>query len=141
MAIRSGYRQVSAYLINPKAPEIMAFAATVFGATPVHPPLIDEGRLAHVALAIGDSVVLIGEPRDGFATETAFLHIYAEDVDATYEKALAAGATSVMPPAPQPHGDRAAMVRDTGGNSWWIACFVENLDGVEILKRLAAVRA
>ncbi|MEM6680020.1 MAG: VOC family protein [Pseudomonadota bacterium] len=141
MAGRPGYRSVSAYLINPQATAIRAFAESVFGAKPAQPPTMDGDRLAHIALEIGDSVILLGAPHDGKAVETAFLHVYVADCDATYEKALAAGATGVMPPAPQPHGDRAAMVRDPGGNAWWITTYVEDVPEDEILRRQAAARA
>ncbi|MEL6766610.1 MAG: VOC family protein [Pseudomonadota bacterium] len=139
--MRPGYRSVAAYLINPEARAIKSFAEAVFGATEAQPATMDGERLAHVAMTIGDSTVLLGAPHDGKAVETAFLHVYVADCDAAYERALAAGATGVMHPAPQPHGDRAAMVRDMGGNAWWIATYEEEVAQDEILRRQAAARA
>ena len=81
-----------------------------------------------------------GEPRDGAPTElwidgsvlmvsdasarspaTAFLYVYVPDADATYRRALAAGARSVEAPHDLPYGDRRAMVEDAWGNTWQIA--------------------
>jgi uncharacterized glyoxalase superfamily protein PhnB len=51
----------------------------------------------------------------------AFLYIYVDDADQTYQKALAAGATTVEAPLDTPYGDRRAMVRDPFGNIFQIA--------------------
>jgi uncharacterized glyoxalase superfamily protein PhnB len=53
----------------------------------------------------------------------AFLHVYVANADITYERAMAAGATSLEPPAEMPYGDRRAMVRDRWGNTWQIATY------------------
>ncbi len=52
---------------------------------------------------------------------TAALHIYVPDTDATYDKAIAAGAQSVFAPADMPYGERSASVQDRWGNRWWLA--------------------
>lgn len=117
-----GYRTVSPYLVTPEVEAVVAFAETVFDATIADGPVMrPDGRIMHVALEIGDSVVLLGTPPDGVSVKSAFLHVYTKDCDAAHATAVAAGAESEMPPADQPHGDRAAMVRDTAGNRWWIA--------------------
>ncbi|MFJ4655072.1 VOC family protein [Nocardia sp. NPDC088792] len=69
---------------------------------------------------IGDSLVMVsgtGE-REVFP---AFLYIYVEDVAATYERSLAAGAVSIEAPLDTPYGDHRAMVRDPFGNVYQIA--------------------
>ncbi|MEM7496359.1 MAG: VOC family protein [Pseudomonadota bacterium] len=139
--MRQGYRSVSAYLIGAEARAVKAFAETVFDATEVHPPTEDDGRLVHAAIAIGDSVVLIAQPPEGVPPETAFLHVYVEDAEAAHAKAVEAGAETLMPPAPQPHGDLAAMVRDMGGNTWWIAQYVEDVPQDEMLRQMKARKA
>jgi PhnB protein len=48
-------------------------------------------------------------------------YVYVDDVDAWYRRALAAGATSMEPPALQPYGERRAAVRDAFGNQWYLA--------------------
>jgi uncharacterized glyoxalase superfamily protein PhnB len=77
-----------------------------------------DGRPAEIR--IGDSRILvstIGE-RDTFP---AFLYIYVADADATYARAMAAGAVSVEAPGDTPYGDRRAMIRDSFGNTFQIA--------------------
>jgi len=51
----------------------------------------------------------------------AFLYVYVDDVDATYQSALAAGAESLEAPQVVPYGDRRSMVQDAWGNVWQIA--------------------
>jgi PhnB protein len=71
-------------------------------------------------IGIGDSVIMISDAglRESMP---AFLYIYVDDVDATYRRALDAGATSVEEPLDLPYGDRRGMVRDAWGNLWQIA--------------------
>ncbi|MEM9781080.1 MAG: VOC family protein [Pseudomonadota bacterium] len=139
MAVPTGYNSVAAYLIAPEAEAIVALATEAFGATPVEEPMrMPDGRLAHVTLRIGDSTVMVSEPGEGMGAQTAMLHLYVEDCDAAHARALAAGASEEMPPADQPHGDRAGMVRDAGGNLWWIATQKEVLSTDEIVRRMTA---
>ena len=71
-------------------------------------------------IGIGDSVIMISDTglRESMP---AFLYVYVDDVDATYRRALDAGATSVEEPLDLPYGDRRGMVRDRWGNLWQIA--------------------
>jgi PhnB protein len=55
---------------------------------------------------------------------TGFLHVYVEDADATYRRALDAGARSLDEPSDMPYGDRRGMVEDPWGNTWQIATYV-----------------
>ena len=57
----------------------------------------------------------------------AFLYVYVDDADATYRRAVAAGARSLEAPIDTPYGDRRAMVEDRWGNTWQIATFVRRL--------------
>jgi uncharacterized glyoxalase superfamily protein PhnB len=52
---------------------------------------------------------------------TAFLYVYVDDADATYRRALDAGARSLEEPFDTPYGDRRCMVEDKWGNTWQIA--------------------
>ena len=86
-------------------------------------------------IRIGDSVVMIsGEGQR--ETMPAFLYVYVDDTDATYQRAIAAHATSLENPADLPYGDRRAMVRDAWGNTWQIATHKEDLSADEIRVRM-----
>jgi uncharacterized glyoxalase superfamily protein PhnB len=71
----------------------------------------------------------------------AMIHLYVDDCDATYERALAAGGTSVRDPENQFYGDRSAGVRDSTGNLWWIATHVEDVSEDEMAKRIEEATA
>jgi len=117
-----GYPTVSAYLVVPEPEAVASFATAVFGAVEREPPLRDaEGRIRHVALSIGDSLVMAGRASPDHAVQTAMLHVYVADADASFAAALAAGAETVMPLADQDYGDRSDGVRDGQGVTWWIA--------------------
>ena len=63
------------------------------------------------------------------------IYLYVKDADATYKRALQAGATSLMEPTDQFYGDRSAGVKDPVGNYWWIATHKEDLSSEELRKR------
>ena len=71
-------------------------------------------------IKIGDSLVMVSSVgvRE---VMPAFLYLYVDDIDATYHRALEAGATSVEVPWDTPYGDRRGMVKDPFGNIWQIA--------------------
>jgi uncharacterized glyoxalase superfamily protein PhnB len=86
-------------------------------------------------IIIGDSVVMISGEGQREAM-TAFLYVYVDDTDATYQRAIAAHATSLESPTDLPYGDRRAMVRDAWGNTWQIATRKEDLSADEIRARM-----
>ena len=78
----------------------------------------------HVELQIDDSVVVLetGEPRPADAT-VASIYVYVADVDAAYGRALELGAVSIAAPEDKPYDERAAGVKDSFGNIWWISTY------------------
>jgi len=113
-----GRSTVSPYLLVPSVSEALAFLAEVFAATELHRVADEHGNIRHAEVRIGDSVIMLGE-RPGAALP-ASVHVYVPDVDSAYDKALAAGATTLSAPRDLPYGDRSAGVRDPQGNLWWI---------------------
>ncbi len=89
----------------------------------------EDGRIEHAQLLHGSGVVMLGEGSDSTADwELGNASVYVvvasdADVDASYERALAAGATSVLPPEEQDYGGRNATVRDAEGNYWSIGSY------------------
>ena len=90
-------------------------------------------------IRIGDSIVMVS---DASAREarSAFLYLYLEDTDASFRRALVAGATALEPPQDMFYGDRRAMVKDPFGNIWQIATHQEDLSQEEIRQRAASQR-
>jgi uncharacterized glyoxalase superfamily protein PhnB len=121
---REGYLAVTPRIVVSDVAAQVDFLRAVFDATgEVHP-----GRPAEIA--IGASVIMVSSD-DERALFPAFLYIYVDDADQTYERALAAGAVSVEPPVDQPYGDRRAMVRDPFGNVFQIAHQLESSGGAD----------
>jgi PhnB protein len=94
---------------------------------------------------LGDSVVMLGEANAemNHPPMPAQLSFYVENgdaVDATYKRALAAGAKSLMEPANQFYGYRSATVEDAGGNKWTICAIVEQLSREQIEQRMASAK-
>jgi uncharacterized glyoxalase superfamily protein PhnB len=114
MVPREGFFTVTPRIVSPDVDDTVAFLRQVFGAAG------DVEPNNPAQLRVGDSLVMVSETgeRDVFP---AFLYVYVDDVDATFERAVAAGAVVIEHPADQPYGDRRAMVRDSTGNVYQIA--------------------
>ena len=117
----NGYQSVIPYLTVPGVPRLITFLAEAFGATERMRSERPDGTVMHAEVQLGDSVVMMGEPADEAGSRPSSLYLSVDDVDATYARALEAGATSLREPADQEYGDRSAGVCDPSGNYWWLA--------------------
>ena len=79
----------------------------------------------HAEVRIDDTVVMLGDGADGWPPVPSHVHVYVPDVDATYTRALEAGATSVQAPVKKQDADKRGGVKDAGGTTWWIATKVD----------------
>jgi PhnB protein len=105
--------------------ELPAFLCEVFGAKELERH--DMGpESSHVELAIGDSVVVVeaGRLPDSVTPTQASVYVYVPDVDAAYERALKAGATSLSEPEDKHYSERSAAIKDASGNTWYISTFL-----------------
>ena len=116
--IPNHYQTVMPYLIVQDAEKFMTFMKEVFGAVEVYKAMRDEHVIMHGEVTVGDSTIMFADATDQFGTRPAGMFIYVADTDATYQKALDAGAIGVMPPADQPYG-RSCGIRDPFDNDWW----------------------
>jgi PhnB protein len=137
--IPEGHNRVSPYLLVASAARVIELAKRAFGAAVLHCTSRPDGLIGHAEVKIGDSVVMISDATAEYPAMPAMVHVYVEDVDAAYRRALDAGAESLREPADQFYGDRSAGVRDAGGNLWWIATHVEDVSAEEIERRAAAL--
>ncbi len=119
--IREGFTTVTPY-VRVREAGLLDFLATVFDATETFSIKGSAGGV-HREVRVGDSMLMIGEGgvEGEFPFSPAAFHVYVPDADAAFQRAIAAGATSMGDPADRPYGERAGFVRDSFGNQWYIA--------------------
>lgn len=141
-----GYHSVTPYLVVRGAAQALDFYARAFGAVEVL-RLPMGGLIGHAEIRIGDSIVMLADEMEGYAGPQTIggspvsLMIYTKDVDAMFDRAVAAGATIRRPVADQFYGDRTGVLVDPYGHVWSIATHIEDVSGDEIARRLAAMSA
>jgi uncharacterized glyoxalase superfamily protein PhnB len=112
-SIPEGWHSITPRLVAEDPAALVEFLQRAFGAT-------GDTGVEPYQMKIGDSIVMVS----GAGVRSlmpAFLYLYVDDTDATYQRALQAGAESLEGPQDMPYGDRRAMVKDPGGNIWQIA--------------------
>ena len=117
---KNTYRTVTPYLLVSDADTELAFLKAAFGATEVECQRNPDNRVMHAEMKIGDSLVMLGQAGGRWTPRSAALYLWVDDVDATYARALQAGATSESQPEDKPYGHRNAGVIDQNGITWWI---------------------
>jgi PhnB protein len=112
-----GRHSVTPRIVTDDVGGLAEFLKIVFGAS---------GKLqsgSPTEMRIGDSVIMISDGGGMRVAMPAFLYVYVENADESYQRAIAAGAESLESPADMPYGDRRAMVRDAWANVWQIATY------------------
>lgn len=140
-AIPDGYHTVTPYLMVKDADRFVDFMAAVFGARVTEQILQPDGSPGHTELKVGDSVIMLSGATAGRPPTPVMLHLYVEDVDAAFERAVRAGGKIVAPPADQFYGDRSGGVIEPSGNTIWIATHIEDVGPDELQRRANAARA
>jgi len=144
--IPDGYHAVTPYLSVKGASEAIEFYKKAFGAMETMRFAQPDGRVGHAELQIGDSKVMLADevPDMDFLGPQArggspvHLHLYVEDVDGMFKRALSAGAREVRPVQDQFYGDRLGTVADPFGHVWHVSTHKEDLSMEELKKRAAA---
>ena len=135
-----GHHSITPAFIVPQAAKVITFIEQAFGGKVVDRYDGPNGEVYHAEVIIDGSVVMLGEPSPDQPAMPAALSLYVpsgDDVDATYRRALDAGATSKEAPKNQFYGYRSACVTDVGGNKWSICAVVEQLTKAQIAQRMA----
>ena len=142
-----GYHSVTPYLALRDANAAIDFYLRAFGAELVLKLDLPDGSIAHAEIRIGDSVLMLAEENEqwgnrspqGLGGSPVSLMIYVPDVDAAFDRALAAGATRVRPVEDQFYGDRSGTLADPYGYQWTLATHVEDVSTEEAQRRMNAM--
>jgi uncharacterized glyoxalase superfamily protein PhnB len=146
-AVPDGFNTVSAYLIVPNTEKALEFYNKAFGAETVAQMKGPDGkRTMHAEMKIGNSMLMLTDENPQWGSKSAItlggspvsVHIYCENVDALYNRAVAAGCTPTYPVMDAFWGDRYGKLKDPFGIEWGIATHKEDLSEEEIGKRAAA---
>jgi PhnB protein len=142
--IPDGYPRVTPYLYIDGAKAAIDFYSSILGAQERMSMPGPDGKVGHAELAIGDSVIMIADefpdmgalgPRSVGGSPVT-IHVYVEDVDRTFERALEAGATVRRPVEDKFYGDRGGEFEDPFGHLWSIASHVEDVSPEEMQQRM-----
>jgi PhnB protein len=137
--VPSGYSRVDPWVISRDTDAEIEFLRRAFGARerPNSRVLNADGTIGHVEAELAGSVVLMFDAQPGWPDLPAHLRVYVDDVQATVDNAVAAGARVVTRPTELAFGERVARVRDPQGHLWWIHERVEELDPEQLGRRFA----
>jgi PhnB protein len=140
--IPAGYHAVTPYLSVRGAARAIDFYKQALGAAEIMRMPGPDGKLGHAEIRIGDSRVMLSDEYPAMAFlgpesrggTTVHIHLYVKNVDATVDKAVAAGAKLVRPVADQFYGDRTGTIEDPFGHVWHLATHVKDLSMAELRK-------
>lgn len=116
-----GFRAVTPFFHAHHAVELIDFLKQAFGAREQERVTSPEGSIVYTSLFIGDSPVELSAAHGQWQPMPAALHVFVDDTDRAYERALAAGAKELFAPRNEPYGQRVGGVVDGEGNRWYIA--------------------
>ena len=145
--IPDGYHTVTPYLIMNNAAGAIEFYKRAFGATETMRIELPPGKVGHAEIRIGDSAIMLADESPDMGARSAqsiggspvSILLYVEDVDATFERAVAAGSKVQRPIEDKFYGDRSGSVTDAFGYTWHIATRKEDLSAEEVRKRAQAL--
>ena len=145
--IPEGFRSVTPHLVCEGAAEALTFYQQAFGATELIRMPGPNGKLMHAEIRIGDSVMMLADdfPEYGSRGPRALqgsavtIHLYVEDADALWNRALAAGATALMPLGDMVWGDRYGMLVDPFGHQWSIATHQRDVTPEQMQEAMASM--
>jgi len=147
--IPDGYHTVTPYFTVRDAARAVEFYKQAFGATELMRMAEPDGKIRHAEIRIGNSPIMIGDEFPEFSEMHSFqglggspvsVYLYVEDVDAMFNRAVAAGAKVRSPIKDEFYGDRVGAVEDPYGLAWFIATHKEDVAHEEIVRRAAALR-
>ncbi|HET8924837.1 MAG TPA: glyoxalase/bleomycin resistance/extradiol dioxygenase family protein [Candidatus Acidoferrum sp.] len=141
-AVPEGYHTITAYLTCKNAAQAIDFYKSVFGATEVMRMPAGPDKIGHAELKIGDSHIFLADEFPGVSVaptpgvkNACSMFVYLENVDAVFNRAVAAGAKVDMPLDNQFWGDRFGKLTDPFGHNWGLAQHVEDVAPADMERR------
>ncbi len=119
--IREGFHTITPYILVGGAAKFIEFMKEAFGAEEKGRVPLPNGKIMHAEVKVGNSMIELSDGNEQYGPSPVALHFYVDDADATYARAIAAGATALSAMTDQPYGDREGGVKDPFGNIWFIA--------------------
>jgi PhnB protein len=143
-AVPPGFHTLTPHLIVRNAAQAIEFYEKAFGAQLLGKMLTPDGKVMHAALKVGDSMLMLNDefPEWGALSPLSSggsgvtLHMYLEDVDVAFQRAVSAGAVVKMPLMDQFWGDRYGIVTDPYGHQWSMATHVREMSPQEMAEAL-----
>lgn len=145
--IPEGWHSITPHLVCAGAADAIAFYEKAFGAVELMRLNGPGGQLMHASLRIGDSTLMLVDENPAWGAlgpkslkgSPVTIHLFVENVDASVERAVAAGATVTMAPADMFWGDRYGVLEDPFGHKWSVATHLRDLSADEIQQAMAAL--
>lgn len=139
-----GYHSITPFVVVTDGAKAIEFYERVFDAEVISRNDMPDGTVAHAEIRIGDSILQLSDPNPEFGlvspgtddAVSASLALYVEDVDATFAKAVAAGATAREEPQTFVTGDRFGSILDPYGRRWAVMTRVEDVSREEAERRV-----
>ena len=139
-AIPAGMHSVTPHLVCDGAAKAIDFYKQAFGATDAASMPGPDGRIVHAQFRIGDSAVMLVDENRAYGMlgpkavggTPVTIHLYVDDVDTVYQRAVDAGAKAKMPPADMFWGDRYGVLEDPFGHHWSIATHKREVSAAEM---------
>lgn len=133
--IPEGYHTITPFLIADNAGELIKFIERAFEGKVKFTMKSDEGVIVHSEMFVGNSIIMISDSTEEFKPVKSLFHLYVENADSVFKKAIEAGAESIREPENQFYGDRSGGVKDKWGNQWWISTHIEDVSDEEMKRR------
>ena len=139
--IPDGFHTITPHLMVRDATRALEFYQKAFGAEVLSVAPAPGGKVMHASIKIGDSILMLndefpeygGDPAPTTARGSGVaLHIYLENVDAAFERAVSAGATVKVPLMDMFWGDRYGTVTDPFGHKWSLATHTRDMSPAEM---------
>jgi uncharacterized glyoxalase superfamily protein PhnB len=143
----SPVHDVFPYLCVRGAEAAIDFYTKAFAAVELFRIQEPSGRIGHAQLKLGPAVIMLSDeyPDHGINSPLKFggtgvtIHLHVDNVDALANKAVQLGATMLMEPTDQPHGERQCRLQDPFGHIWLLGHEVEQVSPEEMQRRYQAL--